>query len=119
MNKLKVLLPLLLILLLLAAVPALAGEAEDLTADCTLKVVDKPGKIKCITDGKYTTYWESSKRNEPWVVISSEKPIYGLYLCFQKMPDTYVIQKQSGDGWVTVAEGGTPRFHHAFLSWKD
>ena len=115
MNKLKVLLPLLLILLLMAAVPALAGEAEDLTAGCTLKVVDKPGKTKCITDGKYTTYWESSKRNEPWVVISSEKPIYGLYLCFQKMPDTYVIQKQSGDGWVTVAEGGTPRFHHAFF----
>ena len=114
MNKLKVLLPLLLILLLMA-VPALAGEAENLTADCTLKVVDKPGKVKSITDGKYTTYWESSKRNEPWVVISSDKPIYGLYLCFQKMPDTYVIQKQSGDQWVTVAEGGSPRFHHAFF----
>ena len=115
MNKLKVLLPLLLILLLAAAVPALAGEAENLTADCTLKVVDKPGKVKSITDGKYTTFWESSKRNEPWVVISSDKPIYGLYLCFQKMPDTYVIQKQSGDQWETVAEGGNPRFHHAFF----
>ena len=115
MNKLKILLPLLLILLLTAAVPALAGEAENLTAECTLKVVDKPGKVKSITDGKYTTYWESSKRKEPWVVLSSDKPIYGLYLCFQKMPDTYVIQKQSGDDWVTVAEGGSPRFHHAFF----
>ncbi len=115
MNKLKVLLPLLLILLLAAAVPALAGEAENLTAGCTLKVVDKPGKVKSITDGKYTTFWESSKRNEPWVVISSDKPIYGLYLCFQKMPDTYVIQKQKGDQWETVAEGGNPRFHHAFF----
>ena len=116
MNKLKALIPVLvLLLLILAAVPACAGEAEDLTEGCTLKVVDKPGKIKNITDGKYTSYWESSKRNEPWVVISSDKPIYGLYLCFQKMPDTYVIQKQSGEDWVTVAEGGSPRFHHAFF----
>lgn len=116
MNRLKALLPLLLILtLILAAAAARADEAEDLTESCTLKVVDKAGKIRNITDGKYTSYWESSKRNEPWVVISSDKPIYGLYLCFQKMPDSYVIQKQSGEDWVTVAEGGSPRFHHAFF----
>ena len=116
MNRLRVLLPLLLILILaMTAVSACAEEAEDLTSGCTLKVVDKPGKIKNITDGKYTSYWESSKRNDPWVIISSDKPIYGLYLCFQKMPDTYVIQKQSGDNWVTVAEGGSPRFHHVFF----
>ncbi len=116
MNKLKILVPVLLaLILLLTAVYANADEAEDLTAGCTLKVVDKPGKIKSITDGKYTTYWESSQRKNPWVVISSDKPIYGLYLCFQRMPETYVIQKQSGDDWATVAEGGSPRFHHAFF----
>ena len=115
MNKLKVLIPVLLVLLLLAVFPAAAEEAENLTANLKVKVADQPGKIKAITDGKYTTFWESSSRKEPWVVISSDKPIYGLYLCFQKMPDTYVIQKESGDGWVTVAEGGTPRYHHAFF----
>lgn len=114
MNKLKILLPILLILLLLAA-PAMADEAENLTAGLTVKVVDKPGKVKAITDGKYTTFWESSRRKDPWVVISSDKPIYGLYLCFQKMPDTYVIEKASGDNWVKVAEGGTPRFHHVYF----
>ena len=114
MNKLKVLLPVLFILMLLA-VPAMAEEAEDLTDSLTLKVVDQPGKTKSITDGKYTTFWESSNRKEPWVVITSDKPIYGLYLCFQKMPDSYVIQKEGADGWVTVAEGGTPRFHHVFF----
>ena len=99
MNKLKILLPVLLLLLVLvfAASPALADEAENLTADLDVKVVDKPGKIKAITDGKYTTFWESSSRKEPWIVISSDKPIYGLYLCFQKMPDTYVIEKASGE----------------------
>ena len=115
MNKLKVLLPILLVFLLLAVFPAAAEEAENLTADLKVKVADQPGKVKAITDGKYTTFWESSSRKDPWVVLSSDKPIYGLYLCFQKMPDTYVIQKESGDGWVTVAEGGTPRYHHAFF----
>ena len=114
MNKLKILLPVILILLLLAA-PAMAQEAENLTDGLKVKTVDKPGKVNSITDGKYTTFWESSSRKEPWVVISSDKPIYGLYLCFQKMPDSYVIQKESGDDWVTVAEGGEPRFHHAFF----
>ena len=112
MKRLKIILPLLLALLLLAAA-AWAEEAEDLTAGCTVKVVDKNGKIKAITDGKYTTFWESSKRNEPWVTLTSEKPIYGLYLCFRNLPASYVIQKKSGDEWVTVAEGD-PRFYHAY-----
>ena len=115
MNKLKILLPILLILTLLLTIPAMAEEAEDLTAGLTVKVVDKPGKVKCITDGKYTSFWESSSRKDPWVVISSDKPIYGLYLCFQKMPDTFVIEKASGEDWVTVAEGGEPRYHHVFF----
>ena len=115
MNKLKALLPVLLILLLLlTVVSATAEEAENLTGSLTVKTVDKPGKTGCITDGKYTTFWESSKRKNPWVVVSSDQPIYGLYLCFQKMPDTYVIQKQSGEDWITVAEGGTPHYHHVF-----
>jgi len=114
MKKLKVLIPILLILLLLASI-ARAEEAENLTDRLSVKVVDKTGKVKAITDGKYTTFWESSSRKDPWVVISSEKPIYGLYLCFQKMPDTFVIQKASGDDWVTVAEGGEPRYHHVFF----
>ena len=115
MNKLKILLPILLILTLLLTIPAMAEEAEDLTAGLTVNVVDKPGKVKCITDGKYTSFWESSSRKDPWVVISSDKPIYGLYLCFQKMPDSYVIEKASGEDWVTVAEGGEPRYHHVFF----
>ena len=117
MNKLKTLLPILLtlLILLLLAAPACAEEAENLTAGLKVKVVDKAGKVKCITDGKYTSFWESGNIKEPWVVISSEKPIYGLYLCFQKMPDSYVIQKESGDGWTTVAQGGEPRFHHVFF----
>lgn len=113
MNRLKIALLLLLAALLLMTVSAWAEEAEDLTAGCLVKVVDKGGKTKSITDGKYTTFWESSKRNEPWVTISSDKPIYGLYLCFRNLPESYVIQKKSGEDWVTVAEGD-PLYYHAF-----
>ena len=112
MKRLKIIIPLLLILFLFTA-PARAEEAEELTAGCTVKVVDKTGKVKSITDGKYTTFWESSKRKEPWVTLSSDKPIYGLYLCFRNLPQSYVIQKKSGEDWVTVAEGDT-RYYHAY-----
>ena len=117
MKKLTVWLLMLLALLLIlsAASGEGTGEAENLTGECVVNVVDQRGKTKCITDGKYTTFWESSKRNEPWVTITSEKPIYGLYLCFQKLPESYVIQKASGEDWVTVAQGGSPRFHHVFF----
>ena len=116
MNKLRaLLLPLLALLMLSACAAALAGPAEDLTAACTVKTVDNAGRTARITDGKYTTYWESGKRQDPWVILSSDKPVYGLYLCFQKMPESYAVQIPSGDDWVTVAEGGNPRFHHAYF----
>ena len=100
--------------LLLLCVSAGAEEAENLTDGLKIKVVDGGGKVKNITDGKYTSYWSSSKVKGPWAVVSSEKPMYGLYLCFRTMPDSYVIQKESGDGWVTIAEGDT-RFYHAWV----
>ena len=102
-------------LLLLAACPAGAEEAENLTSSCEIQlcVKSKPA-IERITDGKYTSYWESEKMEHPWVTISSEQPLYGLYLCFQLMPERYEIQKQtSGGQWETVLEGDT-RYHHMF-----
>ena len=113
MNKLKFLIPLFLSLLLLPLC-ASADQAEDLTAGCSISVVDNKYAVDAITDGRYPTCWESTSRKNPWIVISSGKPVYGLYLCFQKMPDSYEIQEKKGNDWVTVAEGGTPRFHHVF-----
>ena len=112
MNKHKGWLPLLLILLLLAA-SAGAEQAADLTAGLTVSVVDKPGKTACITDGKYTTYWESSEGKNPYVVLTSDRPVYGLYLCFRRLPESYEIQTKKGENWETVAEGDN-RYHHAF-----
>ena len=102
------------VLLLTVVCTAAAEEAENLTSSCEIQLSTKNGASGRITDGKYTSYWESEKEAHPWVAVSSTQPIYGLYLCFQLMPDRYEIQQQTSDGqWETVAEGDT-RYHHIY-----
>ena len=114
MIRLKKLIPLILVLMLIPAC-SFAEQAEDLTSGCMVSVADNRDGNDAITDGLYTTWWMSSARQNPWVMITSVKPIYGLYLCFHEMPESYAIQEQQGDDWVTVAEGGSQRFYHAFF----
>ena len=93
---------------------AQADEAENITGDCTVKLCSKNFKAAKITDGLYTSYWESDKTAHPWITVSSKDPIYGLYLCFQKMPEHYLVQREkSGGEWETLYEGDT-RFHHMY-----
>ena len=92
---------------------AAAEEAENLTEKCTVKMSSHSERAKRITDGDYRTYWESAETENPWVTITSPDPVYGLYLCFQKKPESYEIQRASGDDWVTVTAGDV-RFHHVF-----
>ena len=93
---------------------AAAEEAPDLTSSCTFKVSSGKGRLNRLTDGDYRTYWESSESRNPYVEITSETPMYGLYLCFQKIPDYYELQIPDEEGnWVTFS---TPdmRFHHVY-----
>ena len=107
------------VILLCALVLALCGaahadEAENITGSCTVKLCSKNFKAAKITDGLYTSYWESDKTTHPWITVSSRNPIYGLYLCFQKMPEHYLVQREkSGGEWETLYEGDT-RFHHMY-----
>ena len=101
------------LLLVAAACTANAEEAENLTPRCTVKLASKGRQASKITDGDYRSYWESVKAKQPWVTVSSPEPIYGLYLCFEHMPESYVVEQASGSGWVTASEGDT-RFHHVF-----
>ena len=104
---------LLALALVIIAGGAGAEEAENMTSACEYKVCSKPGRAAFLTDGKYTSYWESEKEAHPWITISSDQPVYGLYLCFQNMPDEYVIQQEKGGSWETVAEGDT-LYHHIY-----
>ena len=82
---------------------AYAEEAEDITPGCTFKLCSSSRRATSMTDRKYTTYWESNKIRNPYIAITSETPMYGLYLCFRRMPSSYAIQTFVGgeDGMET------------------
>ena len=121
----------LLLLLMLAAGAALAAEAPDLTQECDFRLCSTSRRASLMTDGKYTSYWESNKTRHPYVIISSEKPMYGLYLCFRQMPSSFEIQvpaeteeeadaeeeekekKEKEREWIPLLAGDT-RFQHSF-----
>ena len=92
-----------------------ATEAPDITAACEIKLCSTPCNTTMITDQQYTTYWDSYKIRNPWVVIHSETPMYGLYLCFRRMPESFELQipgMEEGE-WTPLRQGDT-RFQHTF-----
>ena len=108
----------LMILALMAGVCAAAEEAAEagnITEQCEIKPGTPNKVVTKLMDGDYTTYWTCKKARSPQITITSETPMYGLYLCYQKMPETYELQVPSDDGesWETLKEGDT-RFHHVF-----
>lgn len=103
-----------LLCLLLLAVGLSHAEgvtADDITGQCKFKLCATNRKATLMTDGKYTSYWESREIKEPFVTITSEKPIHGLYLCFRTMPESYELTDGNGR---KLAAGDT-RFHHVFF----
>lgn len=107
-------------LLCLFLLPAMTGsgsaaEAQDLTAACSFRLCPSTRHAPSMTDGKYTSYWESSKIQHPWVTISCGTPIYGLYLCFRQMPSSFELQVRREEEWITLMPGDT-RFQHSFYA---
>ena len=118
MRKIAWILAAALLALGLAWGAALGEEAEapDLTGDCSFTLcASKYGDAR-LRNGDYTKGWESKKIRNPYVVIHSEEPMYGLYLCFRQMPTSWELQVKAGEGkddWKTLIPGDT-RFHHTF-----
>lgn len=92
---------------------AFADEAADLSADCKIKSDSNAYKITRLIDRDYSTYWQSGERRNPYLIITSPTPMYGVYICFREMPTSYELQYKDGDDWVTFAQGDT-RFHHVY-----
>ena len=109
----KALLAALLALMCLLGGVALADEAENISKGCTWKVNSTYFKATMMTDGKYTTKWQSKSVKHPYVAVTApdSEEIYGLYVCFATMPDSYEIQVKKGDDWVTYAEGRRDYYH--------
>ena len=109
-NKLRIL-PLILLLILMAAFCAQAQEAEDITRVCT---ITSPGrKTGKICDGTYTGYFSTNETTAPYVefTLPEGKAAEYLYVCFGEMPERYAIEEEIGGQWQLLLEGSTDYYH--------
>ncbi len=102
--KIKFFLPVLLLVLLLAA-PAMAQEAMDITASCTVEATASSNKAARLTDRKYATAWTSNKQKAPAITITAgSEGAYGMYICFGDKTAPWQLQVQQDGKWVAVHE---------------
>lgn len=103
---------LILLAILIAGVSTFAEgadepDAQEIIESCTVKLGKKTSKN--LTDKKFTTYSDSKKEKNPELTITSEEPVFGVYLCFRSMPDGYEVY---ADG-EKIADGD-PEIYHVF-----
>ena len=101
---------------LLAAGIAAASEAMDITSECAFEASYTVRKTTQMTDGKYTTYFETSGVREPYVTVTSPAGIdaYGVYICFAEQPDNWLLQTMVNGEWYTVEEM-TNEYMHVYI----
>ena len=95
---------LLALICFLPAASAAADEARNITADCTLSLVNKQQIFKTwrelIRDGSYDTAPKLARGNA--IEIAGTEEIGGLYVQLWNTVIPFEIQVPSGDGWRTV-----------------
>jgi len=92
--------------LLCACAAALADEARDITAQATLRVSGKPNALYRISDRNYETIWKSGKARKANIEVTSEEPVYGVYVCLgMEKLSPWVVEVPEGKKWVTAANG--------------
>jgi LmbE family N-acetylglucosaminyl deacetylase len=111
-----------LFILLLLALPLFAGaalaaqQATDITAECTFDASYTTRNTSQMTDGKYTTYFQTKGVKEPYVTVTSPAGIdaYGVYICFAVEPDNWLLQTMVNGEWYTVKEM-TDEYMHVYV----
>ena len=93
MKKLCVLLVLLSLLIL----PALAEEAEDMTARCVFTVSQGKKDLPSLTDGSYYTQWSCSSRNYVQIEAPEGQRLYGLYVSWAQYLMPWEVQACSAE----------------------
>lgn len=92
------------------------NAATEITDLCTFDL-DGKKNAKNITDRKFTTHMESKTASHPYLTITCPQKIYGLYLCFDVMPQGYEVQIADGKEWKTVYTGN-PEIYHIFVQFE-
>ena len=113
MKKIGTLLACILMILLICAAQGetITKEAPELTSGCQFSL-NGNNRDKNVTDHSFKTYWEVENTKNPYVTITSQIPMHGLYLCFRTMPE-YEVQVDQGNGWEKLADGN-PEFLHVY-----
>ena len=104
-----------LLCLMLLSVPALAEDAQDITARCQIAASNSSKDLPNITDGKYTTQWKSSRRGYLEITAPKNEKIHGLYVSFGHFITNWCIEAQDESGsWVSVYET-TDQFYNQYI----
>lgn len=94
---------LLLFTLLLTAADGLCQEAEEITALCTFRGSEE-ARLKCMTDGKYTSTWSSPGGRSATLRIESKTPIGSIYIQFYDTACAFDVQVRDAQGtWQKTA----------------
>ncbi len=111
----------LILLLLLVTGAALAQEAEDITAEATVKASSTDRRYKtfamdCALDRDFETMWKSGKERRANLEITSPVPVYGIYLCngTEKL-EPWVVEIKEGKEW-KIAARAEGVYGHEFVS---
>ncbi len=85
---------------------ALAGEARDMASECTFEASKTTRSVNQMTDGQYTTFFQTEGVRQPYVTVNTPAGIdaYGVYICFAVQPDNWLLQTMVKGEWYTVAE---------------
>lgn len=92
------------------------NAAIEITDLCSFDLAGSKN-AKNLTDRKFTTHMESKKTANPALTVNCKQKIYGLYLCFDVMPQGYEVQIADGKNWTTVYTGD-PEIYHIFIDVK-
>ncbi len=103
----------LFIFLSFLAVQSTQGETIEVEKG-TFTAPHNQDQLKHLFDDNYKTFWES-KKNAPYLEISSPKPLGGLYLCFAHPPAPWEAQKLVNDEWLPFYQGGKEGFLHEYF----
>ncbi|NLO84972.1 MAG: hypothetical protein GX096_06065 [Clostridiales bacterium] len=101
-----------LILLMMCNCMALAQEATDITAECTITVSDR-SRITRLIDRDYSTSMVTDRAKKIRIEITTpeNQPATSLYLCFGKIPEHWSIEHEMDGEWVEAVQGDTNYLH--------
>ena len=105
---------LVLLLLLLAALPALAEEAAEITDRCGLSVSQNKKDVAAMTDGDYYTYWTGTKKNYVEIAAPADQPMFGLYVCWGHITPWQAQGLTAAGEWQVICDSEC-EFYHQYL----